>query len=232
MEEKLTASATFFRSTITIGGHILELDKVTPKDVEWLITNHHYARRMPTISYAFALWCDGEMCGAITFGPPASRHVQLSVAPAMPNAVIELNRLVALDHAPRNTESWMISEALARLPPLLVVSYADSAYGHRGTVYRAANFFYAGWTDMDRATPRFDYVTPNRHSRSSFRSGDGLKSERVYRKPKAKYWAVTGNKKEMRVLRSACAWPRMNWKDNPPPTEHQHFKSASFSGRK
>lgn len=224
----MTISPTFFRSSINIDGYVLEFDRVITKAIEWLITDHHYARRMPTVAHAFALWCNGEMCGAITFGPPASRSVQLSVAPSMPNAVIELNRLIALDHAPRNTESWMISEALSRLPSFLVISYADSAHGHKGTVYRAANFFYAGWTDMDRASPRFDYVTPGKHSRSSFRSGEGVKSEKVRRKPKARYWTATGSRKEKRTLRSACAWPSMNWKDHPPPNEHLRLNSTKI----
>ena len=44
------------------------------------------------------------------------------------------------------------------LPPRIVVSYADPLWGHYGYIYRALNFRYAGWTDMERKTPRYDYI--------------------------------------------------------------------------
>jgi hypothetical protein len=95
------------------------------------------------------------------------------------------------------------------------VSYADTKEGHYGYVYRALNFNYSGWTDMDRKSPRVDYVTEGKHSRATFREGGaGTKALRVPRVPKIKYWLVAGgNKRDKRALQNAVAWPSLDWND-------------------
>jgi hypothetical protein len=184
-----------------------------------LVVAHHYMHRKPPVSFCFGLIDDfGNTKGCITFGTPASHHMLIGACKAAPENVIELNRLWCHDDMPRNTESWFVSRALALLPPKIVLSYADTAAGHMGYIYRAANFYYAGWTDMERKTPRFDYIAPGKHSRDAFRNGF---TDRVRRKPKVKYWTVTGNRRERKRLEASCLWPKLNWKTNPPPTEHR-----------
>lgn len=191
-----------------------------------LVTQHHYLHRPPPISFAFGLFDNGEIKGVMTFGVPASRHMMIGACPCEPSKVIELNRLWVHDDQPKNTETWFLAKALALMPPMIVLSYADTASGHQGYVYRAANFFYAGWTDMERKTPRLDYVPhassadmfglnrPERHTRESSRTGVAAK---VRRHPKVKYWTVTGNRRERRDLMRVCRWPSMSWKVSPPP---------------
>jgi hypothetical protein len=176
--------------------------------------------RKPPMSFAFGLIDDfGATKGVVTFGTPANRNMLTGANPSDPASVIELNRLWVHDEMPRNTESWFVSRALALLPPKIVLSYADTAAGHMGYVYRAANFYYAGWTDMERKTPRFSYVTkPGVHSRQAWRTGD---FEKVRNRPKVKYWIVTGNRRERHQLEAECLWPKLDWKLMPPPTEHQ-----------
>ena len=194
-----------------------------------LVVAHHYMHRRPNISFAFGLF-EGECCvGVCTFGTPASREMQFGACPKDPGAVIELNRLWVADALPKNSESWFVSRALAALPPFIVVSYADTAYGHFGYVYRALNFYYAGWTDMDRKTARFDYITPGKHSRDAFRNGEKRFAERVRRSPKVKYWTLTGNRRERAALLALCVLPIMSWRSSPPPSvhrQHEAFRSA------
>lgn len=174
--------------------------------------------RKPPISFAFGLFENDDICGCITLGIPASRHMLISACRDAPQEVIELNRLWCHDRLPKNTESWFISRALAALPPRIVLSYADTSAGHMGYVYRAANFFYAGWSDMERKTPRYDYLAPGKHTRDAFRNGF---TERVRRKPKIKYWTVTGNRRERKRLEKLCGWPKLDWRIDIPPTEHR-----------
>ena len=219
-------------------GAEMRVGEISKKFAAEICVQKHYLHRKPPISFAFGLFLDepndglgysGPHCvGVITFGTPASRHMLIGACKQNPGAVIELNRMWVDDKMPRNTESWFLSRALALMPPRIVLSYADSAWGHDGCVYRAANFNFAGWTDMERKTPRFDYVTTKTvdgkevevHSREAFRNGVGLKSVRVRRRPKFKYWLVTGDRRERRELARACAWPILDWKKtNLPVTE-------------
>mgnify|MGYP006878617470 FL=1 len=186
-----------------------------------LAEKRHYMHRKPVCSFAFGLYRGDQAIGVITFGAPASRHVQLGACPVWPNVVIELNRLWVSDDMPHNAESWFIARALRAMPPRIVVSYADTAAGHYGGVYRAANFKYAGWTDMDRKTPRSDYL-PNSggHTRDAFRHGY---TETVRRKPKVRYWTTTGDRAQRRVLAANCGWPDLDWREIPAPTEHRQY---------
>jgi len=175
----------------------------------------HYLKRRPNCSYAFELTDKlifGKLLGICTFGVPASRHLQISVCKSNPDLVLELNRLWVSEEMPRNSESFFVSRCLKQLPARIIVSYADTKYGHVGYIYRALNFKYAGITDSDRKTPRFDYVTPNKHSRDTSRNGTINICEKVRRLPKHRYWTVTGNKREKKHLESICLWDQINWK--------------------
>ena len=195
---------------------IMHVSVISSRLAANMVVENHYLHRRPSISYAYGLYLHETLVGVVTFGTPPSRHLQIGACPSDPSRVIELNRLWVTDEMPTNTESWFVSRALRMLPPYIVVSYADTSFGHIGYVYRALNFFYAGWTDMDRKTPRYDYIPidATKHTRESSRSGV---SRRVRRVAKVKYWTVTGNKRERKVLMSLCGWPRMDWNTSPPP---------------
>lgn len=183
-----------------------------------MVIKHHYLHRRPNISYCYGLFKDGQLFGVCTFGIPASRHLQISACRSNPNMVIELNRLWVCDSLPKNTESWFVSRALKMLPPLIVISYADSKYGHSGFIYRALNFNYAGFTDMERKTPRYDYIVVGKHTRDAFRNGQIRYTEKIRRSPKFKYWTLTGNNRDRTRLGLIVSWPRLSWKEVYPKT--------------
>lgn len=188
------------------------------------ILSDHYLHRKPPMSDTFEWWVGDDVVAVLTTGTPASRHMQLGALPEDPDRVVELNRLWLSGDLPHGTASWFIAQCLRQMPPRVVLSYADTAAGHDGTVYRAANFRYAGWTDMDRKTPRFDYLPDDgSHSRNAFRSGAGAASRKVRRKPKARYWTATGSKSERRKLAKVCMWPTLDWREYPVPVEHVQF---------
>jgi hypothetical protein len=194
----------------------LTVERIESKRAAALVVEFHYLHRKPPISHAYGLFNHGLLVGVVTYGTPASRHLQMSACPSEPSNVIELNRLWVSDAMPKNTESWFVSRTLKLLPAKIVVSYADTREQHYGYIYRALNFHYAGWTDMDRKTPRYDYIPhdPDAHTREAFRTGY---SHKVRRMPKVKYWIVTGNKSERRQMTKLCGWPLMRWQETPPP---------------
>jgi hypothetical protein len=195
---------------------------ITPQQATQLVIQHHYLHRRPPISHAYGLHQttnnQTNIVGVVTYGTPASRHAQISACNTQPANVIELNRLWVDDTMPRNTESWFVSRTLKQLPPHIVISYADTTHGHIGYIYRALGFHYAGWTDMDRKTPRFDRnpIKTGLHSREASRTGwEGI----TRRQPKVRYWTITGNRTQRRHLSQLATWPTLNWHQTPPPTE-------------
>lgn len=111
----------------------------------------HYAKRIPSISYAFGLFEDDALVGVVTYGtPPSSTLCQGICGKAWQYQVLELNRLI-LRHNKPNEASRLVAASLHLLPhPSIVVSFADTGQGHEGIVYQAANFFYTGLSSAFR----------------------------------------------------------------------------------
>lgn len=111
----------------------------------WLLKKH-YAHRIPSISYAFGLYDGCELIGVVTYGVPPSGNLKSGIAgDKYADIVLELNRLVLSELAPKNSASCLVGRSLKYLPnPSIVVSYADTEQGHVGYVYQAANFIYTG----------------------------------------------------------------------------------------
>lgn len=208
----------------------LRVERIASRDAMRLLVSEHYLHRKAPTSFAYGLYDSVKLVGAVTFGTPPSRHMQKSVCPSDPSLTIELNRLWTDDRLPPNAGSWFVSRALRELPPRLVASYADPKFGHYGYIYRALNFHYAGWTDMERKTPRYDYIPldPTKHSRDAFRGGPGLSGTayKVRRVPKVKYWIATGNRAERKHLAQLCGWQSLDWRSAPPPV----YAPAEASG--
>lgn len=109
-------------------------------------TQKHYAHRIPSVSFAFALYIDGIMRGVVSYGTPASSSLLKGVCgKEHASKVLELNRLIIEEDCPKNSASFLVGRSLRLLPkPSIVVSYADTAQGHVGYIYQACNFLYTG----------------------------------------------------------------------------------------
>lgn len=122
-----------------------------------LFVENHYAHRAVPISECYGIFIEKdngiatECVGAISFGKPASPSLCTGICgKEYSHNVFELNRLWVSDRCPKFTESKFIGWALRMLkikhPDWIIVSYADSAQNHSGTIYRATNFIYTGKT--------------------------------------------------------------------------------------
>jgi len=118
---------------------------VSRAECEPYILGIHYAKRWPSISYAFGLYLDAELCGVVTYGTPPSAPLKRGIAGDEFKAdVLELNRL-CLKHNRKNEASILVGRSLRMLPiNKIVVSFADTSQGHSGFVYQATNFIYCG----------------------------------------------------------------------------------------
>ena len=90
---------------------------------------------------------EGVMKGALFYGRLAMANQWKRFGNSIDD-VIELRRLCCVDDIPKNAESFLIGRSLKKLTKdwdgKVVVSYADSEYGHSGIIYKASNFEYLG----------------------------------------------------------------------------------------
>lgn len=132
----------------------MEVRKITRKECEPFILNVHYAKRWPSISYAYGLFKktnddifpdSEELIGIVTYGTPSSAPLRRGLAgDSYKEQIIELNRL-CLKYNKKNEASFLISKSLKMLPRnKIIISYADSSQNHVGYIYQATNFLYCG----------------------------------------------------------------------------------------
>ena len=107
----------------------------------WILRKH-YAKRMPSISYCFELLNQNKITvGVCSFGKPPSPPLCVGVCGEHNSKyVYELNRLITNDDLPKNALSFFVSKCFKMLPPLIIVSYADTSKNHNGYIYQATNW--------------------------------------------------------------------------------------------
>jgi len=122
----------------------MEIKRITRSDCAPFILGIHYAKRWPSISYAFGLFEGAELIGIVTYGTPPSAPLKRGIAgDEYKHQVLELNRL-CLKYNRKNEASKLVGASLKQLPESIVVSFADTEQGHKGYVYQACNFTYHG----------------------------------------------------------------------------------------
>ncbi|BAQ85599.1 gp178 [uncultured Mediterranean phage uvMED] len=183
---------------------LYEVKKINYNDTKPFILNIHYAKRMPSISFAYGLFLNNELIGIVSYGSPASPSLCKGIAGFENKSfVIELNRLV-LKYNRKNEASMLVGKSLQLLPkPKIIVSYADTNQNHIGFIYQATNFYFTG-----TSKPRTDMAGKNgKHPRHHL----GDKNKRIFRSAKHRYVYIVGNKKDKKYLLNNLKYPLLDY---------------------
>ena len=122
-----------------------------------LLVRHHYLHSFPGgTKLAFGAFVGNRLLGALTLGAGPPNAYSL-VDRAAPGDCLALSRLWLSDSLPKNSESRCIGVVLRYLEQhtslKFLVSYADPAQGHVGTIYQATGWVYTG---LSQGTPLYD----------------------------------------------------------------------------
>jgi len=112
---------------------------------EWFL-HKHYLKRLASFTHIFGLYKDNYLVGVCSYGRPVSHSlIKGAFNGYYQDNFLELNRLVVNNDLKRNTLSYFLSKTLKMIPrPTVVVSYADTSFGHHGYIYQATNWIYTG----------------------------------------------------------------------------------------
>lgn len=124
---------------------MVDVKRVTRQQCSNFILNIHYAKRFPSVSFAFGLFVYGKLEGVVTYGTPPSAPLRRGVCgDSFKTNVIELNRLVLMNNE-RNHASMLVGRSMRMMRgDHIIISYADTSQGHVGYIYQATNFIYCG----------------------------------------------------------------------------------------
>jgi hypothetical protein len=128
----------------------LHVERVSPSVVRPLMEQYHYLHSMPAAARCcYGVYLDGTLQGGVVFTSGARHGHRLLVA-AKSQEVATLARLWLSDELPTNSESRVLGIVLRDLRRTTtwkaLLSYADPAAGHVGTIYQATGWTYLGET--------------------------------------------------------------------------------------
>ena len=146
----------------------IDVHPIPPAFAKHLLVRNHYLHSFPGgTQHSFGVFSKNRLAGAITFGVgPTNGHRLVDGAEA--RDCLTLTRLWLCDDLPKNSESRVIGFSLKSLGRYtgvkFVLSYADPAQEHVGTIYQATNWIYTG---PSSAMPLYDIGDGvQRHSRT------------------------------------------------------------------
>ena len=181
-----------------------------------LLKKVHYAKRIPSISYAFGLYEDLDLIGVITYGLPPSVPLCVGICgEKFKHHVIELNRLCLIKNN-KNNASYLVGNSLKLLPkPKIIVAFADKSMNHTGFVYQATNFLYTGLSDKRTEWRMYD---SNKHSKTicetyslQERKAQPNKFYVTDRPRKHRYLYFLGNKKQKKLYKENLKYTILNY---------------------
>jgi hypothetical protein len=210
---------------------------------EWFLKKH-YAKRIPSISFCFALLNEDDLTvGVCSFGRPIAHPlVQSAFQGEYQEDFLELNRLVTNDDLDKNACSFFVGQCLKQLPkPKVIVSYADTSKNHHGYIYQATNWIYTGLSAefMDYMVKGYEHLhgasvldmvgrsDKDGHLNKVQLLKDKFGEENVYqieRPRKHRYFYLLGNKKDKKNMMSKLKYQIENY----PKGENKNY-DASYS---
>lgn len=156
------------RAPLHVSPRALQVGVIPPAVARAVVQRAHYLHSFP----AGTRVCLGvfaptglEGVGVLGVGP---RFAHRLVQGATARDGLTLTRLWLADALPPNSESYVIGQMVRWLrqhtPVKFLLSYADPAAGHVGTIYQATNWLYTGLSQAQPALDLGDGVP--RHTRS------------------------------------------------------------------
>jgi len=155
----------------------LDVREVPPRIVAPLIVQEHYLHSMPPAAVvSFGVYSDTNLVGAVVVTSGARNAHHLLVG-SRPGDVATLARLWLADAIPKNAESRVLGIVVRlcrkRGNVRALLTYADPAAGHTGTIYRAAGWRYLGrsqpgrYVDLGDGRPRHPRSVYSAHGTNS-----------------------------------------------------------------
>lgn len=131
-----------------------EVHPVSIETAICLVKEHHYAHGASKTAVclhglfpARAFW--ESDCKGVAWWIPPTKSAARATYPNNWQGVLSLSRFVIVPGVPKNACSFLLSRSMKLIDrrrwPCLV-TYADVAQGHKGTIYKACNWTYVGMT--------------------------------------------------------------------------------------
>ena len=186
-----------------------------------VLVRHHYLHSMPGgTKLTFGVFLGHRLVGAMALGVGPANAYRLVTGVDI-NDCLTLTRFWLADEMPPNSESRVLGIAIRALKRhtdiKFIVSYADPAMGHIGTIYQATGWLYTGLSDPmplydlgDGSPPCHSRTLSHRFGTHSLRHFErhGVTIKRVWQQAKYRYVYILDPNVRTRLTASVLPYPK------------------------
>jgi len=195
----------------------MTVDRVSPADVDEFCHRWHYTAHKGAATWRYGLWDGHYLVGIVAYNLPTGDAQRFVFGDnELASGVLHMGRLACAEHAPRNSESRLISGSLRALKLdvpdcVAVLTFAAASEGHVGYVYQATNAIYTGTSGAP--VYYIDPRTGRRMATSHIGSGEARSRGWTVHKerPKHRYVYLLGTPAERRALRARLKLPQLDY---------------------
>jgi hypothetical protein len=151
LRRKFDGFQALIRQADTLNFEDIALKQVPIEEYKPFLDKHHYLGCGGRRGYAVGAYFNGQLIAAAIIG--SITRAEMAVKQGHdPNVVRELARLcIHPDYHIKNLPTWFLSRVVKRFaaefPDIrLLISFADTTQGHEGTIYKAGNWTFDGFT--------------------------------------------------------------------------------------
>jgi len=128
----------------------MRLEIASQKAIKYACKNFHYSKVSPIVAIAYSVFNkQNEWCGVITFGGGAGANMGMPYKLRY-GQYLELTRMALNGKQESTSKAMSIAIKLVKknCPSVkLLISYADKAQNHFGTIYQATNWYFVDDTE-------------------------------------------------------------------------------------
>ncbi len=167
---------------------------------ESFLRSYHYAGYGRSAKVVYGSYLDGKLIAISKFSPPVRKESATSLGFSHKD-ILELDRFcIHPNYQKKHFASWFLSRickiVMKSFKPKCLISFADTTYGHIGTIYKATN-----WKEVSRVRPDYHYISVDKfavHKKTLYNHAMSMKMteseyaskfgyEKVFGKEKIKY---------------------------------------------
>lgn len=129
------------------------------KEAKQFLNSWHYAQFGKAAKFLYGAFLDGNLIGLAKIGPVSRKEIATSLGFSTKECY-ELDRFcIHPFYHKKNFGSFLIGKATKKFfgefsEPKALVSFADSTFGHDGTIYKASN-----WVEVGKTKPDYVYIS-------------------------------------------------------------------------
>jgi hypothetical protein len=133
----------------------VQIKSLSAKEARIFFTQYHYSGSLGRGGIIYGAYLGEELLAAIVYSPIIRKEVAIKQG-LKTTEIIEISRLAIADHRhKKNFASWFINRTrkLLKNKYKMIIAFADTTFGHQGTVYKASGFKLDG-----KVPPSYWYV--------------------------------------------------------------------------